>query len=134
MAPVDSTSALLARLRDDLGYRRIAQGLRILGGIRPELETMAAHSGVLTGLIAQWVDAGFDDPALLDRLVAKFPRAGRSALPLLDYLHLRMAEGALAMSEEDFDSAAAHFQLVTSLEKEVDDGELLAIANYWAGR
>ena len=45
-----------------------------------------------------------------------------------------MAEGALAMSEEDFDGAAAHFRFVRRLENEVDDAELLAIANFWAGR
>src|SRR4051794_15287029 len=129
-----STPGLLSQLRDHLGYRRITQGLRTLEGIRPELETLAGRSGVLVGLIAQWVDAGFDNPELLQRLVAKFPVARRSTLPLIDYLHLRMCEGALAMSDEEFDSAAVHFRFVTSLQNEVDDAELLAIANFWAGR
>ena len=141
MTPQDSMAtragdlgSLLAQLRDDLGYRRIAEGLRALERIRPEMETLAGRSGALTGIIAQWVDAGFDGQELLQRLVSKFPMASRPALPLLDYLHLRMAEGALAMAEEDFDRAAAHFRFVTSLENEVDDCELLAIANFWAGR
>jgi tetratricopeptide (TPR) repeat protein len=134
MTPINSTTALITELRDHLGYRRIAQGLHTLERIRPELDALAGCSGVLVGLIAQWVDAGFDDPSLLQCLVAKFPTPCRSTLPLLDYLHLRMAEGAVAMSEEDFDSAAAHFRFVTSLENEVDDAELLAIANFWAGR
>jgi tetratricopeptide (TPR) repeat protein len=130
----DRTGALVAVLRDHLGYRRIAVGLHTLNEVRPEIETLAAASGVLTGLIAQWVDAGFADADLLQRLVDKFPAARRSSLPLIDYLHLRMAEGALAMSDEDVDSAAAHFRFVESLEGEVDDPELLAIANFWAGR
>src|SRR5689334_8578442 len=100
--PAGDLRALLAQLRDDLGYRRIAEGLQTLERIRPEVETLAGCSGVLTGLIAQWIDAGFERPDLLQCLVAKFPTASRPALPLLDYLHLRMAEGALAMSEEDF--------------------------------
>ena len=79
---------------------------------------------MLTGLIAQWVDAGFDGHALLERLLARFPQTGRSALPLLDYLHIRMAEGALAMSHEDFDRAMCHFRLVQSLEEEAGDPEL----------
>src|SRR5262249_3457265 len=85
-------------------------------------------------LIAQWVDAGFAGPDLLRRLVSQFPPACRAALPLLDYLHVRMAEGALAMSDEDFDTAAAHFRFVQSVEGEIDDAELLAIANLWTGR
>jgi tetratricopeptide (TPR) repeat protein len=45
-----------------------------------------------------------------------------------------MAEGAFAMSQEDFDRAAGHFRFVQSLEEEVGDAELLAIANFWTGR
>ena len=53
----DRTDPILAQLRDHLGYRRIAQGLRALDEMGPEMEALAARSGVLTGLIAQWVDA-----------------------------------------------------------------------------
>ena len=38
------------------------------------------------------------------------------------------------MAQEDFDRAAGHFRLVQSLEQEVGDAELLAIANFWTGR
>ena len=38
------------------------------------------------------------------------------------------------MSAEDYDRAAAHFLLVQSFEEEIEDGELLAIANFWTGR
>ncbi len=133
----DEVGALLAELRDDLGFRRIEQGIRRLERIRPMVDALlpdAANSGVLVGLIAQWIDAGFDSPQLLCRLLARFPAATRSSLTLLDYLHLRMAEGALAMSQEDFDGAAAHFRFVQSLEQEAGDAELLAIANFWIGR
>ncbi|HLK67343.1 MAG TPA: tetratricopeptide repeat protein [Bryobacteraceae bacterium] len=133
----DEVGALLAELRDDLGFRRIEQGIRRLERIRSMAETLRpemVNSGVLVGLLAQWVDAGFDNPQLLCRLLARFPQATRSALTLLDYLHLRMAEGALAMSQEDFEGAASHFRFVQSLEEAVADPELLAIANFWTGR
>ena len=129
--------ALLARLRDDLGCRRIRAGIETLEQLRPRIEALAPptpQAGVLLGLIAQWVDAGFDSPDLLVRLLARFPAPARSALPLLDYLHLRMAEGVVEMSHEDFDRAIAHFRFVQGLETEVDDAELLAIANFWTGR
>jgi tetratricopeptide (TPR) repeat protein len=133
----DAVGALLAELRDDLGFRRIEQGIRRLERIRPMVEALqpeVANSGVLVGLIAQWIDAGFESPQLLCRLLARFTAPTRSALTLLDYLHLRMAEGVLAMSQEDFDRAAGHFRFVQSLEDEVGDAELLAIANFWTGR
>src|SRR5689334_22692109 len=98
MAPEIEISALLTLLRDDLGYRRIEQGISRLKRIRPTIEALEPafqYSGVLLGLVAQWVDAGFDDPELLSRLLAKFPSPTRSGMPLLDYLHLRMAEGVL---------------------------------------
>ncbi len=136
MDPELELAAVLTRLRDDLGARRIQQGIRTLEAMRPAIETIDPRSGagVLLGLIAQWVDAGFDDPALLDRLLARFPKAERPALPLLDYLHVRMAEGVAAMSHEDYDGAAEHFRLVLSFQDEVDDAEMFAIANFWTGR
>jgi tetratricopeptide (TPR) repeat protein len=136
MGPAVDCATLLDELRDDLGLRRIEQGIGRLERIRPMIETMepAAGAGVLAGLVAQWVDAGFDSPALLRRLLARFPAAARTALPLVDYLHLRMADGLLAMSVEDYDHAAGHFLLVQSFEDEIGDRELLAIANFWIGR
>jgi len=137
MGPEIETASLLSLLRDDLGYRRIEQGIRRLERVRPAIEALrpeSDNSGVLLGLVAQWVDAGFDSPELLGRLLLKFPAATRSALPLLDYLHLRMAEGVLAMSREEVEQATEHFQFVQSLDREVNDPELLAIANFWAGR
>jgi tetratricopeptide (TPR) repeat protein len=45
-----------------------------------------------------------------------------------------MAEGAVAMAHEDYDTASAHLQLVLRFEKEIDDAEMFAIANFWLGR
>ncbi|HUK17104.1 MAG TPA: tetratricopeptide repeat protein [Bryobacteraceae bacterium] len=138
MGPAIDLAALFAPLRDDLGYRRIAHGIQTLERLRPEIESLSPscpRSGTFLGLIAQWVDAGFDSPDLLVRLLERFPPAARANLPLIDYLHLRMAEGVVEMSHEDHDSAIAHFRFVQSLEHEVqDDTELLAIANFWTGR
>ena len=129
---------ILSQLRDDLGYRRISAGIETLEQLRPQIEALSPgcpHAGIFLGLIAQWVDAGFDGPALLDCLVARFRSSARAQLPLNDYLHVRMAEGAIDMSREDYDRAIAHFRFVQSLEAEVPgDPELLAIANFWTGR
>jgi tetratricopeptide (TPR) repeat protein len=80
------------------------------------------------------VDIGFEGPQLIKSLLPRFPKDSRAALPLLDYLHLRMAEGLVAMAEEDFDQAIRHFAFVESVEEEVRDREMLAISNFWIGR
>lgn len=128
---------ILDQLRNDLGYRRIRAGIETLESLRPEIGSLSPgdpHAGIFLGLIAQWVDAGFDSPSLLIELLERFPTAVRGALPLIDYLHTRMAEGVAAMAHEEFESAAAHLRFVLSLEAEICDPELLAIANFWAGR
>ena len=67
-------------------------------------------------------------------LLARFPSACRAELPLLDYLHVRLAEGMVAMAAEDFALAIQHFSFVQSLEGEINDPELLAISNFWTAR
>jgi tetratricopeptide (TPR) repeat protein len=130
-AAVDTTA-----LRDLLGARRIQQGFQMLESYRPCLDRFVPGpgAGILTGLLAQWVDAGFDGPDLIRRLLDRFPKESRPSLPVLDYLHLRMAEGVVALSREEFDAAAGCFQAVLSFEQEVHDPELFAIANFWTGR
>ena len=136
MGPQLQVTALIAGLRDALGSRRMQQGFRMLDQMRPALAAIEprAGAGVLVGLVAQWVDAGFDGPDLVKMLLARFPKECRPTLPLADYLHLRMAEGALAMSEEEFEAAAACLQAVLTFEEEVHDPEMFAIANFWTGR
>jgi tetratricopeptide (TPR) repeat protein len=86
------------------------------------------------GQLAQWVDIGFQRPALVKEIVARFTRSVRSRLPLQDYLYLRLAEGMIGMSEEATEEATRHLDFVLSLEEQTDDRELLAITNFWKGR
>jgi len=128
---------LLRRLREDIAYRRIASGMRCLEANRGLLDALAPvhrSAGVLLGYVAQWVDIGYEGPQLIKCLLARFPKDSRAALPLLDYLHLRMAEGLVAMAEEEFEQAIRHFEFVESVEEEVRDREMLAISNFWIGR
>ncbi len=136
MGPKQEPAALVERLREDLGHRRIAQGIRTLEEALPIMERLepGPGSGVLVGLVAQWVDAGFESYAVLERLLERFPKSLRPHLPVLDYLHIRMAEGALAMSREDVERAMPHFRVVQSLEEEIGDPELSAVANFWIAR
>ena len=127
----------LAHLKEDLVCRRVERGMALLEDHRhlfnsfdPEQENAARFAGYL----AQWVDIGFQRPALVKGIVARFTKSIRSRLPLQDYLYLRLAEGMIAMSAESTEEAIAHLDFVLSLEEQTDDLELLVIANFWKGR
>jgi tetratricopeptide (TPR) repeat protein len=127
----------LAQLKQDLVCRRIGRGMArleehhdLLTIFDPEQKNAARFAGYL----AQWVDIGFQRPALVKEIVARFSRSIRSRLPLQDYLYLRLAEGMVAMSEEAKEEAIAHLDFVLGLEEQTDDKELLSIANFWKGR
>ena len=136
MGPELDPVALAQRLREDLGHRRIADGIAALDSAQPLLAhiSMCPGWGTVVGLVAQWVDAGFDRPELLRCLLDKFPRQDRSQLLVADYLHLRMAEAVLAMTVEEFPAAMECLSAVRSFEDQVGDCEMLAIANFWLGR
>jgi len=137
MADAADYGELIRQLREDIAYRRIDSGMRCLEANRRLIGSLAPthhNAGVLLGYLAQWVDIGFEGPQLLKRLLPRFPKDSRAALPLLDYLHLRMAEGLVAMTEENFDQAIRHFAFVESVEEEVRDREMLAISNFWIAR
>jgi len=131
------TDDFLAQLKQDLVCRRVGRGMArleehrsLLTAFDPEQRNAARFAGFL----AQWVDIGFQRPALVKEIVAHFSRPTRSRLPLEDYLYLRLAEGMTAMSEEAKEEAIAHLDFVLGLEEQIDDKELLSIANFWKGR
>jgi len=127
----------LAQLKEDLVCRRVGRGMarleshrHLLTSFHPEQKNAALFAGYL----AQWVDIGFQGLALVKEMVAGFSQAQRARLPLHDYLHLRMAAGMVAMTEESTEEAIGHFDFVLGFEGETDDKELLAIASFWKGR
>lgn len=136
-ASVQISDEVLAQLKEDLVCRRVAHGFSrleqhqdLLSSFDPETRNAA----LFTGYLAKWVDVGFRRPALVKEILARFSREVRARLPLHEYLHLRMAEGMVAMAEESTDEAIRHFDFVLSLEHETDNQELLSIVNFWKGR
>jgi len=127
----------LAQLKEDLVCRRVAHGFSRLEEHCPLLSSfdpVCKNAALFAGYLAQWVDVGFHRPSLVKGIVARFSRDIRARLPLHDYLHMRMAEGMVAMAEESTDEAIRNFEFVLSLEQETDDQELLSIANFWKSR
>ena len=127
----------LRQLQEDIAWRRIDSGLHRLQVQRTLVDSCGLRqkgAAVLLGYLAQWVDIGFARPALIKQLLARFPSKERETLSLLEYVHLRMAEGLVAMSEEEFGKAIRHFEIVLALEDEIRDKQVISIANFWLGR
>ena len=127
----------LTQLKQDLVCRRVGHGMAHLEAHRHLLTAFdpeKKNAAVFAGYLAQWVDIGFQRFGLVKDIASRFSKSVRSRLPLHDYLHLRMAEGMVAMAEESNEEAIRHFDFVLSLEHETGDQELVAIANFWKGR
>jgi tetratricopeptide (TPR) repeat protein len=114
--------------------RRGFDQLAMLGALIESCAPEQIGSGTFLGYLAQWVDIGFGKPALVAQVLQRFPSTCRQHLAVLDYVHLRMAEGLVAMSEEEYRHAAEHFAVVLALSEEVQDQQVIAIANFWTGR
>jgi tetratricopeptide (TPR) repeat protein len=117
--------------------RQVAAGFALLDSHRQlleSLEPLERNAASLAGYVAQWVDIGYGDPELLEKLLSRFPPQVRGQLPVAGYLHLRMAEGLLALLRDHTDAALRHFDFVLSLPDEMQEQELLAIAHFWNAR
>lgn len=127
----------LKQLREDIAWRRIDSGFRCLAAHKKLVESSdlrQKNAAVLLGYFAQWVDIGFSGRGLLKRLLARFSSACPETLSLLEYAHLRMAGGLVAMAEEEFGKAIKCFKTVLALEEEISDKQMISIANFWMGR
>jgi tetratricopeptide (TPR) repeat protein len=127
----------LAQIKEDIANRRIEAGLHCLAanqGILESIPLRQNNSVILLGYFAQWVDVGFPGRALLKKLLSHFASASPESLTLLEYAHLRMADGLVAMSEEEFAKAIKNFNTVLTLETEISDKQMISIANFWMGR
>jgi len=110
---------LLQELKHNLVMRQVSSGIDLLethkhlfATIGPEQRNAAAF----TGCLAQWIDIGYGDPELIEQVLGRFPKEKRSRLPVSDYLHLRMAEGLLALRRDHADEALRQFYLVLSMQ------------------
>ena len=128
---------LLRDLKHNLVMRQVSSGIELLeahkhlfAAIGPAQRNAAAF----VGCVAQWVDIGYGEPGLIEQLLARFPKEKRSRLPVSDYLQLRMAEGLLALLRDHPDEALRQFDVVLSMQEEIEDKEVVAIAHFWNAR
>lgn len=136
-APGDVPETLIAALRERLAARRIAEGIHIFeehAALLERLDPRQRNAARLAGALAEWVDIGFDRTARVKQALARFPAESRAHLAVGDYVHLRLAEGMVAMSEELADEAIRHFDFVITTCEELGERATLSIANFWKGR
>ncbi|HEY4933277.1 MAG TPA: tetratricopeptide repeat protein [Terriglobales bacterium] len=127
----------LSQLDAFLGSRQVAQGFDHLNRhswMITSLRSGQADASAVVVRLAQWVDLGYRDAALLKSLVDLFTPNLRASLHIRDFLELRMAEAFCAMDEEDIDRAIALLDFVLRAEPELGDRRLAAIAHFWKGR
>ena len=128
---------LLTGLREDLGSRRIGSGQARLDHYWEKAGQIQPHdpdgASVLC-YVAQWVDAGWRDIDIVQDGLRTFSAGRRAHLPLVDYVHVLMAEGMVWVHEETVHRALDNFNMVLSLKAEIADPQLLALAHFWTSR
>ena len=128
---------LLRDLRHNLVMRKVSSGIALLDAHAPLFSMVGPerrNAAAFVGCVAQWIDIGYGAPDLLEQLLSRFGKDRRAGLPVADYLQLRMAEGLLALLRDHPDDALQHFDLVLSMQEEIEDKELVAIAHFWNAR
>src|SRR5579859_5001478 len=130
------SSDLVRQLNDALAARRVEEGFSILERSSDSLHQFVPEAGAasLVLCIAEWVDAGYSDHRLIENLLQKFLPEQRRAMPMSDYLLLRMAEAFACIAKEDADAAIALLQFVLQAERELNDPRLMVLAHFWKGR
>ena len=127
---------VVQQLNDALAARRIEEGFAVLERSSDLLQKFAPEAGAasLVLCIAEWVDAGYSDHRLIENLLQRFSPEQRRAMPMSDYLPLRMAEAFACIAKEDADAAIALLQFVLQAERELNDPRLMVLAHFWKGR
>ena len=128
---------LIRDLRQAIACRHIQAGMARLdegGHVYQSFRGDAKNAPEYLGYFAQWVDVGYGDVTLVKQLLARMPPDVRRAFSVSGYIHLHMAEGMVAMAEEEQSRAISHFEIVLMLAAEIGDREIAAIANYWKAR
>jgi len=127
----------LVQLREDIVARRLERGFHCLQAHQDLIDACGPgikSAAALLGFLAQWVDMGYARPDLIKKILERFVGQNREQLPLLEYAQLQMAEGLVAMSQEEFGEAIRCFQYVLALQEAIQDKQIVSIAHFWTGR
>jgi tetratricopeptide (TPR) repeat protein len=134
---VTISDEFLAGLREDYAARRIESGTARLEWYLAQMDSFdhtQKNAAAFLGHLAQWVEMGFANAALLKEMLCRFPTDSATTLPLCDYVHLRMARGLVHMADEEFDQAICCLEIALALENQIGFQDLVAICHYWIAK
>ena len=132
-----SAPALLDQLQHALVRRDVKTGFYLLDSAlakstRLDLKAPYAISMLLN--VAQWVDLGYRDLALMDELTSELPQLNRAQLPMLEFLKLRIAEGYLLLAREQLEECVDVLDLTLRVGDTLLGDYLVFLANFWKAR
>ena len=127
----------LIAMADCLRRRSIAEGIKLLdraAGAWTSLELNDQHGAEVLLMLAQWVDVGYRDPALLRERLDRLTGTAREEMGVAAYVRVRMTEAFYALSTNDADGSIRILGGLLQMEDVFRDAELKALANLWKAR
>ncbi|MGA8594808.1 MAG: endonuclease/exonuclease/phosphatase family protein [Bryobacteraceae bacterium] len=128
---------LIRQLTTALETRRIEEGSQLLSQVWPalaETEPGTPGAGYIAGIVAEWVDAGFEDGGALKSALSRFQPDLLVEVPLAEYVQVRLAQAKLAMRQENAPGAMNHLDFILAIGSDLPDQKVVALANFWKAR
>lgn len=116
---------------------RTKEGFRLLADAEDELGNLGANTPQgprILLLLAQWVDVGYQDHRLIEKLLERFPLNCRAKMPVEGYLQVTMAEAFCDLAVSQLDSAVDRLDLVLRTFHNFPNASQEALAHFWKGR
>ena len=133
--------ALQAQFADDLAVAlrlcHMKEGFRLLEDAESEIGKLGANSPYgprILLLLAQWVDVGYRDHRLIEKLLERFPQNCRAKMPVEGYLQVSMAEAFCYLAVSQLDLAVDRLDLVLRTFRDFPNASQEALAHFWKGR
>src|SRR5579863_1404371 len=128
-------------LADDLAaalrIRHMQEGFRLLAEAENGIAKLGASNPSaprLLLLLAQWIDVGYRDCRLIEKLRQRFPQSCRGKMPVEDYLRMSMVEACRDLADSQLDAAIDRLDLVLRTFRDFPNASLEALAHFWVGR
>lgn len=132
---------LNAQFADDLAVAlrlcRMKEGFRLLADAESEIGELGPttpYGPRMLLLLAQWVDVGYQDHRLIEKLLQRFPQNCRAKMPVEGYLQVSMAAAFCDLAAGQLDSAVDRLDLVLRTFHDFPNASEEALAHFWKGR
>lgn len=132
---------LSAQFAEDLAVAlrlcHMKEGFRLLADAEKEIGKLGANTPYgprILLLLAQWVDVGYQDHRLIEKLLERFPQNCRATMPVEGYLQVSMAAAFCDLAAGQLDSAVDRLDLVLRTFHDFPNASQEALAHFWKGR